>query len=77
MECETCSYLQGLLYVEAPKLEAFTQDLSVGLLVQSSAACCVLMLPAGTLLECVYTNLSFYTVSSSKATFHEVTPLNS
>jgi hypothetical protein len=50
MEREMCSYLQWLLHVEAPKLEAFTQDLSVGLLTQSSAACCVLVRAAGTLV---------------------------
>jgi hypothetical protein len=43
MECEMCSYLQWLIHVEAPKLEAFNQDLSVGLLARSSAAHCVPM----------------------------------
>jgi hypothetical protein len=46
-----CSYLQWLLHVEALKLEAFTQDLNAGLLAQSSAARCVLMQAAGTLVQ--------------------------
>jgi Cyclin, N-terminal domain len=51
MEHEMCSYLQWLLHIEAPKLDAFTQDLSVGLLAQSSAAGCLLMRAAGTLVR--------------------------